>query len=100
MGRKRTHEIKIRMTDEEYDAYQKRLERSKLSGNSFGIRCLLDKEIRVIEGLPDLLRELRALGNNMNQIARKLNANEMIIYPSEVKNVEPAVNAIWQFLKR
>ena len=74
----RTRSIKIRVTNDEYD----RLERLK-SGSRLAtwIRetCLGEAEQRECEMptvSPVLLRQIAGIGNNLNQIARKVNSNE------------------------
>lgn len=86
------------MTEEEYSQYQERLNRSNLSGNDFGIHCLLNHKINVIEGVPELTRQLRGIGNNLNQIARAANSGQPI--PSVVTDLQEGVKELWQWLRR
>ncbi len=97
MARKRMHEIKIRMTDDEYIIYQERLDRAGMSGNDYGISCLLDHNINVIENMPELIRQLKGIGNNINQLARAANAGQSI--PPVVGELTKGVDQLWQWLK-
>ena len=97
MTRKRTREIKIRMDEIEYAAYQKQLEKSAMSGNDYGIKCLLNHKINVIENMPELIRQLKAIGNNLNQIARAANNGQPVPPTTEIQE---GVKELWQWLKR
>ena len=84
----RTHTVKLRMTDDEYAAFQQRCDayhvtqskmlRTALS-DSMGelvIRCSPVNE-QTLSLLNDLITEGKCIGNNINQIARKINSGEI-----------------------
>ena len=97
-NRTRRRQIVIRMTDEEYAKYEQRLAKSKLCGNSFCIKCLLNHSVNVVENMQELIRILKATGNNLNQIARIANSTGQIL-PCEVKILSEGVDAVWLWLK-
>ena len=97
--RTRAKEVKTRMTEEEFQKYQARLEKSKLTGNSYGLHCLLNHKINVVEDVPELIRQLKAIGNNLNQIARATNAGN-VIPPPAVAELDEGVKELWQWLRR
>lgn len=96
-NRTRAKQINIRMTEEEYAAYTARLEKSKLKANEYGRKCLLNQTINVIEHLPELMRQLKSIGNNLNQIARAVNGGYTAA-PSVVAELEQEVQELWQLL--
>lgn len=98
-NRTRAHQIIVRMSDAEFDAYQKRLAKSKMSGNEYGLHCLLNKSITVIEDLPELMRQLKAIGNNLNQITRAANSG-IVMPPAAIGELEKGVAELWQWLRR
>ena len=96
--RKRQKQIIIRMSEKEHADYTKRLSRTSLTGNSFGLKCLLCHPIFVIDGMPVLLRELKAIGNNLNQIAKATNSKQQV--PDILlKDVEKGMSELWLLLK-
>lgn len=95
--RKRSNQILIRLNDEEFAKYQTRLSRSGKTGNFFCLACLLKHPITVIENMPDILRHLKAIGNNLNQIARAANAGFQV--PSVIANLQKEVDSLWRLLK-
>ena len=98
--RTRPKQIIIRMTETEFSTYQNRLEQSKLTAQKYCLRCLLDNEkINVIENMPDLIRHLKGIGNNLNQIARAVNSGEREP-TAAVNELGNGVNELWQLLKQ
>ncbi|WP_312335775.1 MobC family plasmid mobilization relaxosome protein [Anaerospora hongkongensis] len=97
--RRRPKEIKIRMTEDEHQAYLVRLKAANLSGQSFGLKCLLHRPIIVIENMLELNRSLKAIGNNLNQIARAVNTGQAIALPV-VAELGKGVNELWQWLRQ
>ena len=74
--RKRNHRIWTYLNDEEYDHFLKLIEATGVSKEGF-VRSVLSCNIPpplVPDILYEVLRELRYLGNNLNQIARVANA--------------------------
>lgn len=73
-NRKRGKQIVVRLSDEEYDRFIEKVEKSNLSQNEYFIKCVTGKKIIVIEGLKEVLTELKRIGANINQISKNLNS--------------------------
>ena len=95
--RNRKNQFLIRMNDAEFSQYQNRQVRSGESGNAFCFACLLNHPIRVVEHLPEMLRHLKAIGHNLNQIARA--ANSGFQAPPVTREIQEEVDLLWQLLK-
>lgn len=99
---KRQKEIKIRLTEEEHQAFLDRCTKASLAS---WIRetCLNEKrtkQSKVIEVDPNLLRQLAGIGNNLNQIARIVNQKAKTDTPLDRVAVITALVGIEQELKR
>ena len=72
---KRTKEIKIRLTDTEHQRLLDRCDRTHLAEwlRQLGLGEHTSRRRRVPEVAPELLRQVSGIGNNLNQIARRLN---------------------------
>ncbi|MFH5877189.1 plasmid mobilization protein, partial [Clostridium perfringens] len=75
-NRKREKQIKFYVNEKEYDQIKKKVEKSKLKQQEYLIKSALNKKIIVIDGLKEILLELSREGNNLNQIAKKINEGE------------------------
>lgn len=76
--RLREKEIKIRVTDDEYCALQRRNSKARLAEWMRDV-CLEQNEVprfNVPLCDPALLRQLAGIGNNLNQIARVTNSDD------------------------
>jgi len=83
---KRTHVIKARLDDEEYESFLKRCEVYKMTQSKM-IRTSLDKlqiyptlkfssvNKELLSKIDELITEGKRIGNNLNQIARAINSD-------------------------
>lgn len=72
--RKRDKVIKIRMTEAEKKKFDAEYEKTRFSSRAdFILAMINDKPVVVVENLTPVLAELRRHGNNLNQIAHRLN---------------------------
>ncbi len=72
-NRKRSKQLKIYLSDEEYQSFLEQVEKSNLSQTDFFIRCVTKKKIIVVDGLKETLTELKRIGVNLNQISKNWN---------------------------
>ena len=64
----KTERFNLRMTKQEKEKIRKKAEKVQKPMAEFMIDMALEREIVVIEGLPEIIRELKAIGNNINQL--------------------------------
>lgn len=88
--------MKFRATEEERDRIMKKVDASDLSISEYLRRCALGKQIVAVNGLDDVARELRAIGNNLNQITRAVNSG--YIQAVNLQETEEVLGQLWQSL--
>ncbi len=73
-------QLALRLTEKEYKHLKKEAEKSGLKMEPFIRKLIMDEDIkpRPTEEYLKVVRELNAIGNNINQIARKANAENHI----------------------
>ncbi len=69
--------INIRLTQAEYDAISERAKRANLTLTEYITKSCLGKQIFVIDGIEELNRQHRALGNNINQLTKLANSGQI-----------------------
>lgn len=75
MNRTRPKQIVIRVSEEELAQIKKKVEQSGKSQQQYIIEALTQKQVINTDGIKEIYPELKRQGNNLNQIAKKLNEN-------------------------
>jgi hypothetical protein len=99
MNKKRPKQITFRASQEEYKIIQKKIKKSGLKQQDFLLNMAMEKEIVFVEGLTELLTEVKRQGNNLNQLTRKLYSKGYIDYKNELPKMEKEWEEVWQLLK-
>ena len=73
MKRKRSHNVSVRLSDEEYERLQYKLSHSDLTLTEFLIKAINGQQIRIIKAYIPLLAELKRQGTNLNQLTHRIN---------------------------
>jgi translation initiation factor 1 (eIF-1/SUI1) len=58
----------FRLSEADYRKIQEKASKARLSMSAFILTSALGKEITVVEGLEEAFREMKAIGNNLNQL--------------------------------
>lgn len=95
-NRKREKQIKFYVNEKEYDQIKKKVEKSKLKQQEYLIKSALNKKIIVIDGLKEIFLELSREGNNLNQIAKKINEGEQ----RDIKEMKNKLNNLWDLIEK
>ncbi|MGU8578193.1 plasmid mobilization protein [Clostridium perfringens] len=95
-NRKREKQIKFYVNEKEYDQIKKKVKKSKLKQQEYLIKSALNKKIIVIDGLKEILLELSREGNNLNQIAKKINEGEQ----KDIKEMKNKLNNLWDLIEK
>ena len=78
MNRTRSKQIVIRLSESEHDAVKRKIELSGVNQQKYLVGAAMNKNIVNTEGIRDIMPELKRIGNNLNQIARKCNEGRPI----------------------
>ena len=88
--------ITIRVSEKEKKKLIERSEVAKLSLSEYLIKQGLDKEIVIVDGLNEVVTELRRIGNNINQLTYLANSGR--IYTVDLSEVKQELGKIWSEL--
>ncbi len=101
-NRIRNNQLKIYLSNEEKELFEKKRQLAKCKNMSLFIRkCILEKEIYIVDLEP--FRDIQGLlfnaTNNLNQIAKRVNSTD-VIYADDIKDmkndIEHLSKEIWQ----
>ncbi len=91
--------IHFRLSSDLKEKIKRESEKSNMTMSQYINSCLNNKSIVIIENGKEIYFELNKIGNNINQIARKLNSN--IATNSDIENLDnigKELRKIWQLL--
>lgn len=77
--RKRNRTIAIRCTEDESRRIHETTARYGLRLNDFIMRCALGKKIVVANGIDEIVKQQKAIGRNLNQIATLANMGRLTV---------------------
>jgi len=97
MNKTRPKQILIRVSESEFKAIKLKVSESKIKQNEYLLRCLLDKNIIVIDGLREITVELKRIGNNVNQITKSVHQGNN---NPDLSEVNEELKDIWQSLRQ
>ena len=93
---KREHIIAFRVTDKEKRQIEEKAEIKYNSVSAFARDCTVNKDIIVLPGITEFAEQLRAIGNNLNQLTRAVNSGKATVI--NLTEMCEEVAEIWQSL--
>lgn len=69
----------IRIASRDLDTIKKKAKQARLSQSDYVTRCCLGRQVVVIEDLKEVAKQLRAIGNNLNQLTALSNMGRVSI---------------------
>ena len=69
----------IRIASRDLDTIKKKAKQARLSQSEYVTRCCLGRQVVVIEDLEEVAKQLRAIGNNLNQLTALSNMGRVTV---------------------
>lgn len=88
--------MKFRATEEEKAIIMRKVIDAGMNISEYLRSAALDKPVMNISGLDELAHELRAIGNNLNQITRAVNAG--YVQAVNLQETEEVLGQLWRSL--
>ena len=86
----------FRVNEKEYNKIKSKIEKSNLNTSEYLLRTAMKKEIIVIDGLDEIIKQLRRIGNNINQLTKLCNQGRLTNI--NLEDVKKEMKSIWQLL--
>ena len=100
MNTKRTHQVTFRLSDDEVTSLKKKISSSGCNQQEYLRRVALGKDITNMDGIKEVLPEMKKQGVNLNQIAKKLNERGYVDYENTLEAALKEVTETWQSLRQ
>lgn len=94
VNRRRPKQVKFWVNDEEHRLIKEKVSESKLTQNEFFIRCALEKDIQVIEGLSEIIVEL----SNGHNILADLKDNKELDH-KHIEEIKCRLNGLYKTIE-
>ena len=69
----------IRIASSDLDTIRKKAKQARMSQSDYVTRCCLGRQVVVIEDLKEAAKQLRAIGNNLNQLTALSNMGRVTV---------------------
>ncbi len=95
-------QIKFRVTDQERDVIRQRMELMGITNLSAYMRKISQDGFLytvTIDGLPEICKAVEAIGQNINQVAKRVNSTNTI-YAEDIRQMRAELDRIWDLLKK
>ena len=66
---KKDKQFSIRISEQDLETIRRKAAQAHMSQSDYVTTCCLGKRIVILDGLRDVLRQQKAIGNNLNQLA-------------------------------
>ena len=101
-NRARPVQIKFFVTEQERDVIRQRMELIGTTNLSAYMRKISQDGFLYtvnINGLPEICKEVEAIGQNINQVAKRVNSTNTI-YAEDIRQMRAELDRIWDLLKK
>ena len=85
---KKDKQFSIRISEQDLEAIRRKAAQAHMTQSAYVTACCLGKRIVIMDGLKDVLRQQKAIGNNLNQLAVLANMGKV-----QLANLDSAVQA-------
>ena len=98
-NRTKAKQIAFRVTEQEYNELMKLVELSGMTQQQFFTTAILNTTVTNMDGLKELIPELKRIGNNLNQLSKKANEGNSVA-AAEVELIQGELDEVWQLLRQ
>lgn len=98
----KNRKLSIRISDIDWQQFHCKADQANMSLTEYITACCLGKQIVVIDGLDEVIRQQKAIGRNLNQITTLANMGKIkTVYLQELTEAYAAVSSLLsEILKR
>lgn len=83
----------FRVTEKDLDAIKSKAKKAKMTVTDYITKAALGKEIVIIDGLPEIVSQLKKIGNNLNQLT--MLSHQGVINTVKLDETEETLTAIY-----
>ena len=91
----KNRKLSIRISDADWQQFHDKAEQANLTLTEYVTACYLDKQIVIIDGLDEVIRQQKAIGRNLNQLTTLANMGKVkAVYLQELTGAYAQVSSL------
>ena len=91
----KNRKLSIRISDADWQQFHDKAEQANMTLTEYVTACCLGKQIVIIDGLDEVIRQQKAIGRNLNQIATLANMGKVkAVYLQELTGAYAQVSSL------
>ena len=96
---KKDRQFSIRISEQDLETIRRKAAQAHMSQSDYVTACCLGKRIVILDGLKEVLRQQKAIGNNLNQLTRRVHETGRI-YDADLEDISQRQEALWDGVHR
>ena len=91
----KNRKLSIRISDADWQRFHEKAEQADMTLTEYITNCCLGKQIVVIDGLDEVIRQQKAIGRNLNQLTTLANMGKVkTVYLQELSDAYAQVSSL------
>ena len=91
----KNRKLSIRISDADWQRFHEKAEQADMTLTEYITDCCLGKQIVIIDGLDEVIRQQKAIGRNLNQLSTLANMSKVkTVYLQELTDAYAQVGAL------
>lgn len=91
----KNRKLSIRISDADWQQFHDKAEQANMTLTEYVTACCLDKQIVIIDGLDEVIRQQKAIGRNLNQLTTLANMGKVkAVYLQELTGAYAQVSSL------
>ena len=95
---KKDKQFSIRISEQDLETIRRKAAQAHMSQSDYVTACCLGKRIVILDGLKEILRQQKDIGNNLNQLAHIANASGKVSN-TDLLTAKQIMEQIWRYIK-
>ena len=91
----KNRKLSIRISEADWQQFHDKAEQANMTLTEYVTACCLDKQIVIIDGLDEVIRQQKAIGRNLNQLTTLANMGKVkAVYLQELTGAYAQVSSL------
>ena len=96
---RKNKQFSIRISEQDLETIRRKAAQAHMTQSDYVTACCLGKRIVIMDGLKEVRRQQKAIGNNLNQLTRRVHETGRI-YDADLEDISQRQEALWDGVHR